>query len=179
MIVFYRSSRSEVFCKKGALKNFAKFTRKHPCQRPFLNKVAGLQGRRQRQTHTRTLFCVAKRKKKSKGRKKEFQYRNYYKTVTKFKMLLFQPFQSVQNSKIFLAGQQWWPTILFSVLWPLHFEMHFVGPGLKPSTLLKKRHRHRRFPVNFANFLRAQIFIEHLRWVLLLLSISCQQFNSF
>ena len=39
----YRSSRQEVFCKKGVLKNFAKFTGKHLCQSLFLNKVAGLQ----------------------------------------------------------------------------------------------------------------------------------------
>ena len=37
----YRSSRPEVFCKKGVLKNFAKFTGKHLCQRLFFNKVAG------------------------------------------------------------------------------------------------------------------------------------------
>ena len=36
-----RSSFSEVSCKKGALKNFAKFTGKHLCQSLFLNKVAG------------------------------------------------------------------------------------------------------------------------------------------
>ena len=28
----FRSSRPEVFCKKGVLKNFAKFTGKHLCQ---------------------------------------------------------------------------------------------------------------------------------------------------
>ena len=28
----YRSSRAEVFCKKGVLRNFAKFTGKHLCQ---------------------------------------------------------------------------------------------------------------------------------------------------
>ena len=38
----FRSSRSEVFCKKGALRNFAKFTGKNLRQRLFLNKVAGL-----------------------------------------------------------------------------------------------------------------------------------------
>ena len=38
-----RSSRPEVFYKKGALKNFAKLTGKHPCQRLFFNKVAGLR----------------------------------------------------------------------------------------------------------------------------------------
>ena len=31
--------------------------------------------------------------------------------------------------KIFLVGQPWWPTILFSVPWPLHFEIHFAGSG--------------------------------------------------
>ena len=30
-----------MFCKKGVLRNFAKFTRKHLCQRLFFNKVAG------------------------------------------------------------------------------------------------------------------------------------------
>ena len=39
----YRSSRSEVFCKKEVLRNFAKFTGKHLCQSFFFNKVAGLQ----------------------------------------------------------------------------------------------------------------------------------------
>ena len=37
-----RSSRQEVFCKKGVLRNFAKFTGKHLCQSLFFNKVAGL-----------------------------------------------------------------------------------------------------------------------------------------
>ena len=41
-----KSSRPEVFCKKGVLRNFAKFTGKHQCQSHFLNNVAaglGLQ----------------------------------------------------------------------------------------------------------------------------------------
>ena len=38
-----RSSRPEVFCKKGVLRNFAKFTEKHLCQRLFFNKVARLR----------------------------------------------------------------------------------------------------------------------------------------
>ena len=36
------SSRPDVFCKKGALENFAKFTGKHLCQSLFFNKVATL-----------------------------------------------------------------------------------------------------------------------------------------
>ena len=38
-----KSSRLEVFCKKGVLRNFAKYTGKHLCQGLFFNKVAGLR----------------------------------------------------------------------------------------------------------------------------------------
>ena len=38
-----RSSRPEVFCKKGVLRNFTKFKGKHLCQSLFFNKVAGLR----------------------------------------------------------------------------------------------------------------------------------------
>ena len=37
----YRNSRPEVFCKKGVLRNFTKFTGNHLCQSLFFNKVAG------------------------------------------------------------------------------------------------------------------------------------------
>ena len=39
----YKSSCPEVFCKKGVLRNFTKFTGKHLCQSLFFNKVAGLR----------------------------------------------------------------------------------------------------------------------------------------
>ena len=35
-----RSTRPKVFCKKGVLKNFAKFTGKHMCQSLFFNKIS-------------------------------------------------------------------------------------------------------------------------------------------
>ena len=38
-----RSSRPEVLCRKGVLRNFAKFTGKHLCQNLFFNKIAGLR----------------------------------------------------------------------------------------------------------------------------------------
>ena len=38
-----RSSRPEVFCEKGFLRNFTKFTGKHLSQSLFFNKVAGLR----------------------------------------------------------------------------------------------------------------------------------------
>ena len=44
--VFYctfRSSLSEMFCKKGVLRNTAKFTGKHLCKSLFFNKVAGMR----------------------------------------------------------------------------------------------------------------------------------------
>ena len=49
-------------------------------------------------------------------------------------------------------------------------------PGLKPSTLLKKRPWHRCFPVNFAKFLGAPFLTDHLRW--LLLQITCKIFST-
>ena len=41
----FRSSRPEVFCKKGVLRNFAKFTGKHLCQSLFFNKNTLLKKR--------------------------------------------------------------------------------------------------------------------------------------
>ena len=38
-----RSSRPDVFCKKGVLRNVAKYTGKHLCRSLFFNKVAGLR----------------------------------------------------------------------------------------------------------------------------------------
>ena len=43
MLQKYRSSRLEVFCRKGVLRNFGKFTGKHLCQSLLFNKVAGLR----------------------------------------------------------------------------------------------------------------------------------------
>ena len=42
-IVSDRSSCPEVFCKKGVLENFLKFTGKHLCQSLFFNKTTGLR----------------------------------------------------------------------------------------------------------------------------------------
>ena len=43
MMPTFRSSRPEVFCEKGVLRNFAKFRGKHLCQSLFFNKVADLR----------------------------------------------------------------------------------------------------------------------------------------
>ena len=39
----FRSSHRRCSVKKGVLRNFAKFTGKHLCQRLFFDKVAGLR----------------------------------------------------------------------------------------------------------------------------------------
>ena len=39
--------------------------------------------------------------------------------------------------------------------------------SLRPGTLLRKRLRHRCFPVNFAKFLRTPFITEQLQWLLL------------
>ena len=43
MLQKYRGSRQEVFCRKGVLRHFEKFTGKHLCQSLLFNKVAGLR----------------------------------------------------------------------------------------------------------------------------------------
>ena len=45
ILTHFGSSRPEVFCKKGVLKNFTKFTGKGLCQSLFFNKIAGLKKR--------------------------------------------------------------------------------------------------------------------------------------
>ena len=40
-LLLWRSSLPEVFCEKGVVRKFTKFTEKHLCQRLFFNKVAG------------------------------------------------------------------------------------------------------------------------------------------
>ena len=42
MVMWKEGTPPVVFCKKGVLRNFAKFTGKHLCQSLFFNKVAGL-----------------------------------------------------------------------------------------------------------------------------------------
>ena len=50
----------------------------------------------------------------------------------------------------------------------------FFFLGLSPATLLKKRIRHRCFPLNFVKFLRTPFLTEHLWWLLLLIHVISQ-----
>ena len=58
LIIIYRSSRPEVLCKKGVLRNFTKFTGKHLCQNLFFNKVAGLRPATLLKRDSGTGICV-------------------------------------------------------------------------------------------------------------------------
>ena len=60
-------------------------------------------------------------------------------------------------------------------IFSLHLMLQSSRRGLRPATFVKKRLRHRYFPVNFAKFLRTVFFIEHPWWLLLSLYISLKQ----
>ena len=42
-VIYFKSSRPEVFCRKGVLRNFVKLTGKRLCQNLFFNKVPDLR----------------------------------------------------------------------------------------------------------------------------------------
>ena len=52
-----RSSRPEVFCEKGVLRNFAKFTGKHLCQSLFLKKLQALRALFKKETLAQVFSC--------------------------------------------------------------------------------------------------------------------------
>ena len=57
-IVNYRSSRLEVFCKKGVIKNVAKFTGKDQCQSHFLIQLQALASQFiKKETLAQVFFC--------------------------------------------------------------------------------------------------------------------------
>ena len=52
-----RNNRREVFCRKVALKNFTKFTKKHLCWSLFSNKATAMFNRNTWNTRTRCEIC--------------------------------------------------------------------------------------------------------------------------
>ena len=93
-----------------------------------------IQGRRHRGRGTGgddTLTFLLSKKKKGKQRKKwnSFKAETIKRLSPRSKCYCFSHSTASKIQKIFLVSQPWCPTILFSVLWPLHFENHFTGPG--------------------------------------------------
>ena len=80
---FHQKRPPDVFCKKGVLRNFTKFTGKHLCQSLFFNSVAGLR-------HYSALYCLhpSCAIKICWKRNRVFTISNSYYAVPLYKMLL-------------------------------------------------------------------------------------------
>ena len=136
---------AEVFCKIGVLRNFAKFTGKHPCQSLLFNKVADLR--------PATLL------------KKRLWHRCFPVNFAKF---LKTPFITKHLWRLLLK------TSIFSLFRSIHPEVFYINSakfkgkhlrqrlffnkaaGLSLQTLNKRRLCQRGFSMNFPKFL-----IEH------------------
>ena len=150
-----RSSLPKVFCKKDALRNFAKFTGKHLRHSLSFNKVAGLR--------PATLL------------KERLWHRCF---PVKFAKFLRTPIFTEHSGGCFCDWTNNCTTLVtLSTAYILETtEVTKVSQNLKENTcvivsfLIKlqvKRLWRRSFPVNFAKFLRAPFFKEHLWWLLL------------
>ena len=73
-------------------------------------------------------FFAAKRKKGNKGKKERVSKQKLLKACHQGENVTVLAILERLEFKIFLVGQPWRPTILFSVPWPLHFEI--ISPAL-------------------------------------------------
>ena len=77
------------------------------------------------------LFCVAKRKKENKGKKRKYLKVETIKRLSpRSKCYYFSHSRVSRIQKFFLSanhGSQ--QSVTVSVSWPLHIEIHFAGPG--------------------------------------------------
>ena len=151
--------------RKGVLRNFAKFPRKHLYQSLFIKKETLAQVFPVNfATFLRTPFS-----QNTSGR-----------LLLKIKLLLIH--NSEKTTPIYLSNCLTWNTrssrldvfcekgVLknFVKITEKHLcQSLFLNKvaGVSPATLLKKRPWHRCFPVNFAKYLRTLFFTEHLRWL--------------
>ena len=83
--------------------------------------------------HGPLLFCVAKRKKGNKGKKRVSKQKllkdcHQGQNVIVLAILECLEFKKFKDSKFFLSANHGRTKILFNVPWPLHFEIHFAGP---------------------------------------------------
>ena len=124
-----RSSRLEVFCKKGVLRNFAKFAGKRLCQSLYFNKATdwGLQ-----ETLAQVLFCefckiykntfsyrttLVAASEKGVAYKKMRAYTQWEKTKTlEPKRDKFTSCKGVSKRKNFIYWERYWVTFFPSTL---------------------------------------------------------------
>ena len=144
-----RSSQQRRFIKKDVTRNFAKFTRKHLCQRLFFNKDAGLS----------PAVLI----------KKIRWHRCFPLNFAKF---LRKPFYINTSGQLHQSsnnddeedGAEYNVNRISNSLWQMFFKI-----GVRPATLLKrdscnfikKRLQNRCFPMKFTKFLKT-LFLQNI-----------------
>ena len=73
-------------------------------------------------------LCSKKKKGRQREKRKTFKPETIKRLSPRSKCYCFCHSRASRIQKIYLVGQPWWPTILLSVPWSLHFEIHFAGP---------------------------------------------------
>ena len=79
--------------------------------------------------------ALQEKRETKKGKKESFKAEIFKRLSPTSKYYCFSHSISFWNSNIFLVGQPWCSTILFNVLWPLHFEISLVVRGNNQSNL--------------------------------------------
>ena len=176
----FRSSRSQMFFKKGAPKNFAIFTEKHLRWILFLIKFQAFKPTTLIKIDSGTgVFLWILRNffrtssfilwnlsdgcfwtlKESEVTFCMFQKQSPRGVLKKGVIRNFTKFTGTHLSKSLRPA-----TLLKKRLWHRCFPVSFV----KACNFIKKRLWHRCFPVNLVKFLRTPFLAERLRWLLLM-----------
>ena len=74
-------------------------------------------------------FCIAEKNKNNRKKKKGIQSRKYLKGCHQGQNITVLVILERLELNMFFVGQPWWSTIVFSVLWPLHFKIYFADPA--------------------------------------------------
>ena len=121
-------------------------------------------------------FCAQLKEKRDIGKKrKSFKAGATKRLSTRSKYYCLSRLEQRLEFKIFIVGRTWWPTILFSVPQPLHFEIHFARHGstgfliqnwvIQWSIGLDSKH------LIYVNLV-SEVFLKQLVWLTLLCIIA-------
>ena len=79
-------------------------------------------------------FLRSKKKKgRQRGKRKGFKAETTKRLSPRSKYYSFNHSRASGIRKFFLSANHGWPTILFSVSWPFHFEIRLAGPVVEVS----------------------------------------------
>ena len=156
----FRSSRSQMFFKKGAPKNFAIFTEKHLRWILFLIKFQAFKLTTLIKIDSGTGVFL-------------WILRNFFRTSSFILWNLSDGcFWTLKESEVtFSMFQKQSPRGVLKkgvIRNFTKFTGTHLSKSLRPATLLKKRLWHKCFPVNLVKFLRTPFLAERLRWLLLM-----------